>query len=130
MLTKQEQYKLTKEMLFAKFDGVCAFCGYPLGERWHIWDIESKNTIVTASGEIIIGNDSYNNKLPACISCNSTRIHHSPDKHSKIDIEKFRIALRRDHWFISTNTYYQKMLRFGIIKETGNEIIFHFEKTK
>jgi hypothetical protein len=52
MATKKELYKLTKEMLFVKFNGLCAFCGYELGERWHIWHIEPQKTIVTYRGEI------------------------------------------------------------------------------
>ncbi len=75
MPSKKELYRLTKDMLFAKFDGKCAFCGHELGERWHIWDIEPSKSIVTHRGKIILGNESYENKLPACISCNTTRIH-------------------------------------------------------
>lgn len=128
MLSKKEQNALTKEMLYAKFDGACSFCGYPLGARWHIWDIESKNTIVNSAGEVIIGNDNYDNKLPACISCNTTRLHASHDKHVKVDIEEFRAFLYHEHEFIKDNTYYQKMLRYGLIKETNKPIVFHFEK--
>lgn len=132
MPTKKELYQLTKEMLFAKFDGLCAFCGFELGKRWHIWDIEPRNTVVTHKGEIILGNDSYENKLPACISCNSTRIHNSGCKEVKINIDQFRQSLYREFHFMSNYsmaaTYYKKCIKFGLIKETGNQIIFHFEK--
>lgn len=131
MPTKKELYQLTKEMLFAKFNGLCAFCGYELGERWCIWNIEPQKTIVTYRGDIILGNDSYENKLPACIACNSTRAHNS-DKHLKIDIESFRQVLYHEFDFMKNysmaSTYYHKMIKYGLIKETGNEIIFHFEK--
>ncbi len=119
-------------MLFAKFDGLCCFCGSELGERWHIWDIQPRDTVVTRNGEIILGNDSYENKLPACISCNTTRINNSGDKSVKIDIEQFRNALYREFEFMAnysmTATYYKKCIKFGLIKETGDQIIFHFEK--
>ncbi len=134
MPTKKELYNLTKEMLHAKFNGLCAFCGYELGERWCIWDIEPRNTIVTTGGDVIFGNDSYENKLPACISCNSTRTNSSWDKNSKIDIEKFRMILYREFEFLRdgamNSTYYKKSIRYGLIKETGNKIVFHFEKIK
>lgn len=119
-------------MLFAKFDGSCAFCGFELGQRWHIWDIVPTKTLITKHGDIIKGNESYENKLPACIACNSTRIHHSYDKNMKIDIETFRQMLYHEFDFMAnhsmTATYYKKMVKFGLIEETGKEIVFHFEK--
>jgi hypothetical protein len=133
MATKKELYQLTKEMLFAKFDGLCAFCGFELGDRWHIWHIEPSKTIVTHKGEIILGNDSYENKLPACISCNSTRIHNSHCKDAKINIEQFRQALYREFEFMRfhsmTATYYKRAIKYGLLEETGKEILFHFEKS-
>lgn len=131
-MNKKDKYKLTKEMLFVKFNGVCAFCGYELGERWCIWDIEPRKTIITYRGDIILGNDEYENKLPACISCNSTRVHNSPCKELKINIEQFRQSLFREFEFMKnfsmTSTYYKKAIKYGLLKETGNDIVFHFEK--
>lgn len=125
-------------MLHAKFDGCCAFCGFALGERWHIWDIEPSKTQVNYRGEIILGNESYENKLPACVSCNSTRIHGTQhlnfvgDTGRKITIEQFREFLYHEFDFMKnysmTSTYYKKMIKYGLIKETGNDIIFYFEK--
>jgi len=119
-------------MLYAKFGGLCAFCGHELGNRWHIWDIEPRNTIVTIKGAIILGNDSYENKLPACTSCNTTRGHYS-DCHHKINIEQFRAALYSEFEFLrkaqhSCYAYYKKAIKFGLLEETGKEIIFYFEK--
>ena len=132
MPTKKELYHLTKEMLFAKFNGLCAFCGYELGDKWCIWDIEPAKTIVTYRGQIILGNDSYENKMPACISCNSTRVHNSSSKELKIDIETFRKSLYREFDFMKNNsmasTYYKKAIKYRLLQETGSEIIFHFEK--
>jgi hypothetical protein len=79
-----------------------------------------------------LGNDTYENKLPACIACNTTRIHNSHCKELKINIEQFRQSLYREFDFMAnrsmTATYYKKAIKFGLITETGNEIIFHFEK--
>lgn len=127
MLTKKDHYALTKEMLFNKFNGLCALCGGGLGDKWQIWDIEPKNTIVTHSGDLIIGNDNYENKLPACVSCNMTRVHHSNSKDHKIDIEKFRLALSHEFSFLSENTYFKKAIRYGVIEIVKTDIVFHFE---
>jgi len=132
MLSKKELYRLTKEMLYAKFDGLCAFCGHQLGDRWHIWDIEPRDTIVTRNGEIILGDNSYENKLPACISCNSTRIHASQEREVRINIEQFRAWLYHEFDFMKncsmTSTYYKKFIKYGLIEETGQKIVFFFEK--
>ena len=128
-LTKKEQYDLTKEMLFAKYDGKCSFCGEGLGNIWHIWDIEPSKSIIDSSGEFKVGNENYDNKLPCCVSCSSTRSHYS-DKNNKIGIEKFRECLMHEHEYLKGNTYYRKMLKYNLIKETRNEIVFYFEKQK
>ena len=133
MPSKKELYKLTKEMLFAKFDGMCAFCGHELGERWHIFEIRPSKTLVTWKGQIILGDESYENKLPACISCNSSRIHGGGKRGEvQLTIEQFRTWLYHEFDFMAhrsmTSAYYARSLKFGLIEETGNPIIFHFEK--
>jgi|SRR5688572_7130872 len=138
MPTKKELYRLTKEMLYQKFDGLCAFCGFELGERWHIWDIEPVQTVVNYKGEIILGDDSYENKLPACVSCNSTRTHGNMamnqfrDTGRKLSIEQFRQWLYHEFDFMKnysmTSTYYKKCIKYGLIEETGKEIVFYFER--
>lgn len=136
MPTKKELYQLTKGMLHVKFDGLCAFCGHELGERWHIWHIEPQKTIVTYKGQIIFGNDSYENKLPACISCNTSRNHAKGyNGDVPVNIEQFRQWLYEEFDFLRNErhtayAYYRRAIKYGLIKETGNEIIFHFEKQK
>ncbi len=133
-MNKAEKNKLTREMLYVKFDGLCAFCGHVLGERWQAWNIQPAKMAVTFKGEIILGNDSYENKLPACFSCNTTRRNASCSKDDLIDVEKFRKALYREFDFLrqaehTAYTYYRKAIKYGLIVETGNPIVFHFEKT-
>lgn len=121
-------------MLHAKFDGCCALCGEQLGPRWCIWNIEPTNTVVNYKGEIILGDESYENKLPACKSCNGTRVHWSwvrntlQDTGKRINIEEFRSLLQFEYEFLQGQIAYKKMIRFGLIRETGKPIVFHFEK--
>lgn len=136
-MTKKEKYHLSKEMLFAKFDGLCAFCGHELGERWHIWEMLPSKTVVNFKGEIILGDESYENKLPACISCNTSRNHGSKyveSRGTKLNIEEFRRWLLHEFDFMAnrsmTTTYYKRAIKYGLIVETGNEILFYFEKHK
>jgi hypothetical protein len=128
MLSKKEQNALTREMLYEKYSGKCALCGDHLPEKWHVWEIEPSKTLVSLEGNLVIGNTSYENKLPACISCNATRLHNSPDKNLKIDIEQFRSALYDDLAFLKTSTYYRKEIRYGMICETKEPIVFYFER--
>lgn len=127
MPTKKELYLLTKEMLYSKFDGRCAFCGDNLGDRWCIWEIEPRETVVRRGGEIILGNDSYQNKLPACVSCNGARVAGSSNKNDKIDIEGFRRLLYSKFGFIRENAHYRHALRYGLVEETDKPIVFYFE---
>jgi len=127
MLTQKDKYDLTKEMLLHKFNGKCALCGDKLSKIWHVWNIKPVKTIIRHDGELVIGDESYENKLPACISCNMTRIHNSHSKHDLIDIEQFRNALMYEFDYLSSLTYFKKAMRYGIIKQVSKEIIFYFE---
>lgn len=128
MLTKNDEYELTKEMLFVKFLGKCALCGCELEKGWHIWNIKPVKSFIKQTGELIIGEESYYNKLPSCKSCNMTRIHHSKNSHELMDIEDFRRELKFQFHFLSGNNYFIKALRYGVIEIVSNEIVFHFEK--
>jgi hypothetical protein len=131
-MNKKERYQLMKSMLYQKFDGRCAFCGYELLGRWHVFDIMPTTTIVTWKGDIILGDDSYENRLPACISCNSSRIHGGGRRGElQLSIEQFRQWLYHEFDFMAnrsmTTAYYQRAKRYGWLEETGKPIVFYFE---
>lgn len=128
MLTKKDEYELTKEMLFEKFGGKCALCGWNLEKGWHIWNIKPVKSFIKENGELIIGEESYHNKLPACKSCNMTRVHHSKNNTELMDIEDFRRELKFQFQFISENNYFKKAIRYGIIEIASSEVVFYFEK--
>lgn len=50
----------------------------------------------------------------------------------KLNIDEFRKWLMHEFDFMKTHsmtsTYYNRAIKYGLIKETGEEIIFHFEK--
>lgn len=126
--------KLTKhqrEQVRMKFCGRCAYCGKPLGERWHadhLLPVERKLKWISGRGPVATGelyrpeNDTLDNMMPACPPCNI-------DKHS-MSLEGWRRKLQ-DACNVLTrnNPTYRHAKRFGLLQETGTEIRFHFEST-
>lgn len=116
-----------------KFDGRCAFCGHSLEDGCHIWDVKPIQSAVNSSGELVALNTEVQNLLPACKSCASVRVKHSHSR-GKMDIEEFRKDIYEMFRFLKggsiTSTSYGRAIRFGLIVETNNPIVFHFEKNK
>lgn len=125
--------KLTRaqrEQLRTKFGGRCAYCGEPLGERWHadhLLPVERKLEFDAENGRIRSTkemwrpqNDTLDNMMPACPPCNI-------DKHS-MSLEGWRRKLQgAANVLTRNNPTYRHAKRFGLVKETGATIQFHFE---
>ncbi len=133
VIEKPKRLVLTKAQradLAGMFGGLCAYCGGPLGERWHADHIEpvirdmqyvrGKGYICTA--DVLHGDrDTMANLFPACAPCNI-------DKHS-LTLEYWReIIQRRCDVLLRDNATYRSARRFGLIVETGITVEFHFEK--
>lgn len=122
--------KLTKAQratLKGMFGGVCAYCGKPLGDRWHADHFEP-----------IVRNDfgrdpkapprwperdNVANLMPACAPCNI-------DKHS-MSLEEWRRKLQQACRVLADHTAtYRHAVRFGLVQETGARIVFHFETVR
>lgn len=125
--------KLTKsdrEQVRLKFGGRCAYCGQPLEARWHadhLEPIERKFKYVPGKGAVLSNemwrpeNDTLENMMPACPPCNI-------DKHS-MSLENWRRKLQNAaNVLMRNNPTYRHAIRFGLIKETGEKIVFYFEK--
>lgn len=125
--------KLTKPQratLFAMFGGRCAYCGEPLGDRWHadhVQPVERKLSWVRGKGVVATGelhrpeNDNFANMMPACPPCNI-------DKHS-MSLESWRIKLSRSLEVLANNQpTYRHARRFGLLQETPQPVVFHFER--
>lgn len=125
--------KLNKKQraeLKQKYDGHCAYCGEVLGDRWnadHFNPIRRNWRYVKGVKQYTDSehpeHDHIDNYMPSCISCNL-------DKNS-LDIEDWRqmiankvTCLNRD------NATYQKAKRYGLIIETGADVVFYFEKVE
>lgn len=129
--------KLTKTQratLREKFAGRCAYCGVDLGERWHadhFEHVERKTKWTDApngvrrlvcSGEVHRPErDTIANLMPSCAPCNI-------DKHA-MTLEDWRRKLQNAAEVLRRNQpTYRHALRFGLVRETGAAIVFHFER--
>lgn len=132
--------KKLRETIRQKFGGKCAFCGDDVSKGMHIWDIEEIQTVVTETGEMKKVNEVWENLYPACKSCASVRKKHPGeringewvDNGKLMTIEEFRKDIAQTFKFLRsgglTQNSYGRSIRFGLIVETGNPIVFHFEK--
>jgi 5-methylcytosine-specific restriction endonuclease McrA len=122
--------KLTKsqrETLKCMFGGLCAYCGKPLGDRWHADHFEPIRRNNWGRNPNAVPEhperDTEANLMPACAPCNI-------DKHT-FSLEEWRGQLER-RCEVLRNSYaqYRSMVRFGLVYETGFKVVFHFERVK
>ena len=122
-LTKQE-----REDLKEKFGGNCSYCGHKLGDKWdadHFVPLK-RNWVVKNGKQVFTDclnpeNDTLENMMPSCKSCNNDK--------SSLSIESWRgmiknkvVCLNRD------STTYQKAKRFGLVVEKDIDVVFYYEK--
>jgi hypothetical protein len=125
--------KLTKAQraeVRAKFGGRCAYCGEPLGERWHadhhvavIRDLKfERGKGFVQTGELLRPqHDTLENMFPSCAPCN---IDKGPNS---LDWWREKLA-RACEVLTRNNPTYRHARRFGLVQETGAEITFYFER--
>lgn len=116
-LTKRE-----REILKTKYGGKCAYCGCVLPNKWHADHIEPviRNKTGTHDTE---GLDIIENMNPACPPCNISK--------GRMTIEVWRGWLAGH--VNSLNLYsknYRMAKAYGLVEETGNPVVFHFEKVE
>lgn len=132
-LTKHQRSKV-----FSMFGGRCAYCGCSLPEKgWHADHVEPclrrmeivpkderKNPIafeVRHSGEFI-NEDANNidNFYPSCAPCNLFK--------SAFSVELFRSEISKQaERARASSVNFRTAERFGLIKETGVDVVFWFE---
>lgn len=118
-LTKSE-----REDLRMRFAGLCAYCGEPLGVRWHADHFEPvrREWWKPGGGMERPHNDTLANLLPACAPCNL-------DKHA-MTLEDWRRKLQGAAGVLARNhATYRHAVRFGLVVETGVAVAFHFERS-
>ena len=110
-----------RKKVWNKSQGHCWYCGCELKIGWHIDHFKplGRNPDKTVSNP---ENDNEDNLVPACVSCNIMKSDMTIEKFRKL-ISNFVNRLNRDV------TVYGHAKRYGLIKETGQEVVFWFERS-
>lgn len=123
MSMNKKQRAALKEMC----GGRCAYCGDPLGDRWHADHVEPVVRYLTTGhrgspvGQLYPNRNRDNNYKPACIPCNI-------NKHS-MDLETWRLQLEGlNDALLQYSANYRHALRFGLIAEARKPVVFYFER--
>lgn len=112
--------KRIRDKVKRKYKGRCAYCGCKLNKSFTIDHIEPKLRNMYYSNREP-GADVIDNYNPCCYPCNSSKGAMSLEKWRQ-NIKHKIIQLNRD------SSTYRTAKRFGLVKETGNEVVFYFEK--
>lgn len=121
--------KAERAQVFEKYAGRCAYCGEPLGGRWHVDHFEPvvRKLEWTRDGGVRTTGECYNpqnhdlkNLMPACAPCNMDK--------SSMPVEAWRRKLQDACGVLRRNQpTYRHALRFGLVKETQELVTFHYE---
>lgn len=122
--------KLTKAQratLQAMFGGLCAYCGKPLGERWHADHLEpvlrgyAQPTASNPQGIFHQHRDTIGNLMPACAPCNLDKTSYT--------LEQWRAKLAKScESLMRYSSTYRHALRFGLVANTESPVVFYFER--
>jgi 5-methylcytosine-specific restriction endonuclease McrA len=125
--------KVQRAALREMFGGRCAYCGHPLGEKWHADHVEpvvrklefvrdGHSTRMRTTGEVWYPErDHIGNMMPACVPCNIRK--------GGADVESFRRGMERSIEVArSATSAYRHALRFGLITEHAGPVVFYFER--
>jgi 5-methylcytosine-specific restriction endonuclease McrA len=122
--------KKTRQKIFEKYNGRCAYCGCKLPDRWHVDHIEPvrrKLKYIHGKGyttdRIMLNpkNDVIENYNPSCPLCNILK--------GSLSMDSFRDMI--SGYVNSLNEYsnqYKMAKKYGLVQETELEVLFYFEK--
>lgn len=105
-----------RERVFSKTDGHCAYCGCELTIR----DMQVDH-VIPLNGWSEQGEDTLDNMLPACRSCNHYKSRSTIEGFRRM-LENQPAALMRD------STTYRIAVRYGLVIPNPQPVKFYFEK--
>lgn len=113
--------KAQRTTLYGMFDGRCAYCGEQLGERWHADHVDAVLRYGNAMDRA--ENDRIENLMPSCAPCNLSKATYT--------LGQWRVALAKHVDSLNNyNTPYRLAKKYGLIVETAQSIVFHFERAE
>jgi hypothetical protein len=111
--------KTTRELVFNKYGGKCAYCGTDLIKGWHVDHFEPMRSNMDGTF-MHPERDTLENYNPSCASCNILKSSHS--------LEYFRQIISG---FINSlnlrSTQYKFAKRYGLVSEIEKPVQFYFE---
>ncbi len=114
--------KKQRETLKQKFGGHCAYCGCVLGDKWHADHVEPIWRGHTKDGQAKHPErDVLENHYPACTPCNLDKAAQPVESWRERVQDKLRVL--RDN-----NAVYRHALRFNLVTENNNPVVFYFER--
>lgn len=111
--------KITRQQLFNKYGGKCAYCGCELQKVWHADHLLPLVRSPFTGGYQYPERNNNDNLMPSCPSCNNY-------KHS-FSLEEFRRLIGDLRNQLMRTTQYKISLRYGLITENDIDIKFYFE---
>lgn len=115
--------KAQRASLREKFGGRCAYCGQPLGKRWHADHIEPvvrNDWLKVPRGPDYPERDTLENMNPACPPCNI-------DKHS-MSLEDWRGIIQRSNDVLLRDvSTFRRAVRYGLVQLSDSPVKFYFE---
>ena len=114
MSKRQAISKKTREIVYNKYDGHCAYCGCKLG-------IKDMQVDHFAPVYLFGDNININNLMPSCRSCNFYK--------NTLTINKFRKQLGEIKSRLERDSFIYRMAKkYGLIEEKDKYIQFYYEK--
>lgn len=113
--------KLTKnerEFVYKKCNGHCAYCGCEL--RYKDMQVDH---LIPLNGWIEQGEDTIENMMPSCRSCNNYKRNSQLEGFRKM-LENMPYALMRD------SVTYKNAVRYGLVIPNPHNVKFYFEKLR
>lgn len=113
--TRKPISKETRQLVYNKCNGHCAYCGCELEYK----DMQVDHVLAVGRG----GSNDVDNLLPACRQCNY-------DKHERT-IERFRERLSKELYKSLDRAFvYRLAKKYGLVEERPHIVEFYFERMK
>ena len=109
-----------REIVRARYDGRCAYCGCELPERWHVDHFKPVRRRRDKATMRAPRRHTLDNCMPSCPPCNI-------DKHAR-SLEQWRDWLSAHLRSLQRQPNYRLVRAHGLIAETETPVRFYFER--